>query len=818
MANAEIALAPGYALNEYRIESTLGIGGFGLTYLATDCNLKLKVAIKEYMPSDLASRCDDQSIEPKSDESRDTFNWGLARFLDESRTLASFRHPNIVRVMRFFEANKTAYMVMEFVAGQSFTEWVKPRRPLAEKEVLSIINPLLDGLELIHQGGYLHRDIKPSNIFIREDSSPVLLDFGSARAVSANTELTAIVTPGYAPFEQSHSHGNQGPWSDLYAIGAVLYWIVTGQRPVEAAARVRRDVMAPASQIGDPSRYSAGLLQAIDWALKPDEEARPQSVAEFRRTLQQLMPAPDLRATVMNVHPHSQPPSHPPSQPPSQPPSHSMPPSTTLATTLVFDSDTLKKVAADLAAHIGPIASVVVKSAAKKNANLAQLAEAVSKEIADEKARAAFLKKYASAEKTSLVSDSTRLTSGDAATAKAAPVHFDAQALAKAELALARYIGGVARSVVSRAAMQARDVAELYLLLADSIENKDDKRVFIRKALSARDDHTERAPSPVSGPAELTRPAGSTVLAPVEPTPIPSSNQAYTQAAVMFADISGSTRLYEMAGDAIASAAIEQHLALLKRKTAGAGGRVIKTIGDEIMATFPSADSAAGAAVDMQCSIAQMPLVAGIKIGIRIGFNFGPVVERDGDVFGDAVNVAARLTSQAQKDQIITSFETVEALSPILKLACRRLYSIQVKGKEQEVELCQVAWQQSDDATTLVRTPASMQTRTARLRLRYHSQEIVLDHTRSSLSLGREKTVDLVVEDSKASRAHCKIERRMDKFVLADHSGNGTYVTVDGDREVVLKREEFTLRGHGWIALGQPRAATNELVEFFCES
>src|SRR5881396_827519 len=168
---AEIALPRGYSLHEYRVEETLGIGGFGLTYLATDSNLNLKVAIKEYLPGDLAQRGEDQSVQPKSESSSESFKWGLSRFLDESRTLASFRHPNIVRVLRFFEANRTAYMAMEFVAGQPLGEWIRTRRPLEQSAVLAIATPLLDGLELIHRTGYLHRDVKPGNVFIRDDGS-----------------------------------------------------------------------------------------------------------------------------------------------------------------------------------------------------------------------------------------------------------------------------------------------------------------------------------------------------------------------------------------------------------------------------------------------------------------------------------------------------------------------------------------------------------------------------------------------------------------------------------------------------------------------
>ncbi|MEO8410675.1 MAG: adenylate/guanylate cyclase domain-containing protein [Propionivibrio sp.] len=290
------------------------------------------------------------------------------------------------------------------------------------------------------------------------------------------------------------------------------------------------------------------------------------------------------------------------------------------------------------------------------------------------------------------------------------------------------------------------------------------------------------------------------------------------QAAVLFADVSGSTRLYEIAGDAIASAAIDKCLALLRQVTEAIGGRVVKTLGDEIMSVFASADAAAVAAMDMQNGVTRLPPAAGIKIGIRIGFNFGPVVERNQDVFGDAVNVAARLASMAQRDQIITSRETVQALSPVLRDSCRQLYSIQVKGKAQEVELCEVMWQQNKDATTLVMSmPRPRQPRTSVLRLYHADREIVLDATRGSLTLGRDKSAELVIQDAQSSRMHCRIERRMDKFILADHSTNGTYVTVEGDKEIILLREEFTLRSHGWIAFGQARADTVEVVEFFYE-
>ncbi len=225
MAAAETAnaLPRGYALHEYHIESVLGAGGFGLTYLATDANLNLKVALKEYLPGDFAARAEDSTVQPKPGDAAESFQWGLQRFMDEAKTLASFRHPNIVRVMRFFEANKTGYMVMEFVEGKPLPEWIGPRRPLPQQSLQALAGPLLDGLAVIHKSGFLHRDIKPANIFMRDDGSPVLLDFGSARELKGgNQELTAVVSPGYAPLEQYHAHGKQGPWSDLYAFGGVM--------------------------------------------------------------------------------------------------------------------------------------------------------------------------------------------------------------------------------------------------------------------------------------------------------------------------------------------------------------------------------------------------------------------------------------------------------------------------------------------------------------------------------------------------------------------------------------------------------------------
>lgn len=470
MAEAANALPAGYALHEYRIDAVLGAGGFGLTYLATDSNLNLKVAVKEYLPGDFASRSEDSTVQPRSEDTTESFQWGLRRFMDEAKTLASFRHPNIVRVMRFFEANQTGYMVMEFVEGKPLSEWITARRPLPQAALVGMVGPLLDGLEVIHKAGYLHRDIKPANIFMRDDGSPVLIDFGSARHLAGgNQELTAVVSPGYAPLEQYHAHGKQGPWSDLYAFGGVMYWMVTGNKPVEAAARVRKDVQPPAAQAGDSRHYTREFLEALDWALNPNEDERPQSVSEFKRRLaggaavatERTIPLSAADAPTVVARPADA-------------------AGMTGLTGVVLDREQVKLVEAEIARHLGPIAAVVVRNAAKKALSIAALAQAVAPEITDEKVRAAFIKKFVAGESSSKpVGDPTRK-----ATELTVSQKFTPETLQKAEVALAQYIGAIAKVVVKRSAAKARDEAELYLLIADEIKDPAERKAFVRKAVS----------------------------------------------------------------------------------------------------------------------------------------------------------------------------------------------------------------------------------------------------------------------------------------------------------------------------------------------
>ena len=470
MAHAADSLPRGYRLHEYHIESVLGAGGFGLTYLATDANLNLKVALKEYLPGDFAARAEDSTVQPKAGDAAEWFQWGLRRFMDEAKTLASFRHPNIVRVMRFFEANKTGYMVMEFVEGKPLPDWIRPRRPLPQQSLQAVAGPLLDGLEVIHQAGFLHRDIKPANIFMRDDCSPVLLDFGSARELKGgDQELTVVATPGYAPLEQYDAHGKQGPWSDLYAFGGVMYWMLTGNKPVEAAARVRQDILPSAEATAAGWGYTPDFLAAVDWALKPDEDERPQSVAEFRRRLirgpQSASADPTIalgatEATVLVKAAEAG--------------------SETRMSGTALDREQVERVEAEIVRYLGPIGAVVVRKAARNTASIAALAQAVAGEIADDEARAAFVRKFVSGDVAGRPTGDPARKVSDASISR----KFTSEVLQKAESALAQHIGAVAKVVVRRAAAKARDEADLYLQIADEIKDPTERKIFIRKAVA----------------------------------------------------------------------------------------------------------------------------------------------------------------------------------------------------------------------------------------------------------------------------------------------------------------------------------------------
>lgn len=277
------ALPKGFELHGYRIEKTLGGGGFSIVYLATDMKTEARVAIKEYLPADQARRLEDASVESISGESTsNTFRKGLKRFFDEAAALAKVDHPNIVRVTDFFRANNTVYLVMHYERGKDLRTYIKRHSgKLSEKFIRRVFPQLLLGLWELHKNNLLHLDIKPANIYLRPGGRPLLLDFGAARLAEKDSKLTGphTLTLGFAPIEQ-HRHAEVGPWSDMYAIGASMWACMSGRPPPPSTERVVDDKLKPAVQTFS-RHYSKELLQAVDWCLRLNQADRPQSVQEL---------------------------------------------------------------------------------------------------------------------------------------------------------------------------------------------------------------------------------------------------------------------------------------------------------------------------------------------------------------------------------------------------------------------------------------------------------------------------------------------------------------------------------------------------------
>ncbi len=259
-------------------------GGFGITYLGWDINLATLVAIKEYLPRDYAGRdADHASVMAHSREDANLFRFGLEQFLQEARTLARFDHPNVVRTRSFFEQHGTAYLVMDYLQGVNLAEYVLARGGrLTEEQASEIMKPIIDGLQEVHAKGFLHRDIKPQNIYVTSTGRPILLDFGAARQAMGerSRSLSVVLTPGFSPYEQYHRRGEQGPWTDLYALAATYYYLLAGQAPPDAPERVAKDELIPLFQFAP--MISPGLNAAIMQALSLEAGARPQDVFMFR--------------------------------------------------------------------------------------------------------------------------------------------------------------------------------------------------------------------------------------------------------------------------------------------------------------------------------------------------------------------------------------------------------------------------------------------------------------------------------------------------------------------------------------------------------
>lgn len=271
---------------------------------------------------------------------------------------------------------------------------------------------------------------------------------------------------------------------------------------------------------------------------------------------------------------------------------------------------------------------------------------------------------------------------------------------------------------------------------------------------------------------------------------------------VLFADICGSSRLYEKLGDTEALRAVERCLHRMERAAEAAKGRIIKTVGDELMVAFDSAEAATHAAGEIQLRVDALPPVSGVSLAIRIGFHHGDVIEENNDVFGDTVNLASRLAALAKAGQVLTTVETAALLPAELRERTRPIEALTVKGKDEAVDVCEVLWNRGDEELTMRYSAQPPAVKDTRLRLRHGEEEVWLAASRPNAVIGRDPNADLVTRDSRASRSHGRVERRRDKYVLIDESTNGTYVKFQGEPEIVLRREEVILRGRGRIALG----------------
>ena len=446
-------LPQGEQIENYAIENYLGAGGFGITYRALDRSLGCRVAIKEYFPSQWASReINSQNVIHKDPASSKVYRLGLQRFLEEARTLAQFKNNHIVRVSRFIEANNTAYIIMDYEEGLSLQHFLNHCHRLTEKEIRLITRPILKGLLTIHDEHYLHRDIKPSNIYLRKNGSPVLIDFGSARHEMSNMNepLSRAISAGYTPYEQYNKHDQQGPWTDIYSLGATLYQCISGKRPVPALNRTSAldngepDPHTPATTIGK-DYYSQELLSAIDFMLQVYANDRPSCTTELLHLFDIDINMSEEYDSVLN---HRQ---------------------------IEWDPEFLKKIENNLTEYLGPLASMLIRQACATSNNQDELIHTLTDSIDDRDEQVRFYKKFKQVASTSSSISSRNTTSVDLDS-----ILCD-QFIDIAKENLAFYIGPIAHTLVHNALNNATDYNNLLELLACEIPVSTERNTFIRR-------------------------------------------------------------------------------------------------------------------------------------------------------------------------------------------------------------------------------------------------------------------------------------------------------------------------------------------------
>jgi serine/threonine protein kinase len=476
------ALPVGTKIQNYEIQSVLGIGGFGITYKAYDSTLERVVAIKEYLPTGLAVRVGDgTTVIPKSEGDAQDYHYGLKRFLDEARTLARFHERSIVRVIAYMEAHGTAYFVMDYEEGDCLDTRLKAVVTLPQDEIVRVLLPIVQGLRAVHAQNFLHRDIKPLNIYVRRDGSPVLLDFGAAReALGAQSRVvTRMVTPGYAPFEQYLANTKQGPWSDIYAIGATMYHCAIGVAPMAATERVAAvhdKEPDPVRKIADTlkSKFAPEFVDVLMWMLEPMAKDRPQTVDEVLPALEACLggrqpaaPAPTGRRRIVRSTGADE------DEVDLTAPAVTLPP------------ETLHAIEVNLAQHIGPMSKVLVQKAAARAADVGALTELLSRFIDSDAARTSFLASTRALSSSEVLGRNPPASVPPAPAApgtgaRAARPAVDAALIEAAERELAGYLGPMARILVKRAASGAEDARDFCERLAQELHDPDKRDAFVR--------------------------------------------------------------------------------------------------------------------------------------------------------------------------------------------------------------------------------------------------------------------------------------------------------------------------------------------------
>ena len=455
-------LKQGTMLDTYQIHQVLGVGGFGITYKALDLTLDCLVAVKEYFPAHLAVRSRTSNyIQPKTESDVSTYDFGLQRFMDEARLLAKFTDHNIVRVRRYIEGNGTAYIIMDFEEGLPLSRYLMRCNTLSETEVKTVFQPILNGLRTVHGMRVLHRDIKPPNIYLRTGGSPVLLDFGAARhAVNyQGNDVTNMGTHFYAPYEQFTTTEEQGPWTDIYSLGATIYHCLTGRPPISSLDRIsaahanRQDPLTP-TQRTCQGRYSQDLLECVDWMMQVRSTDRPQ-------TTEELIP---IFANTGGQNPTK----------------------TILSKNdMDWSTELIRQAETQLAKYLGPLAGVIIRQTLTKVSTVENLYVALSAHIDSSHEREQFLKAVnANASITSTLNRrnhavTMKLTTHPPTPKPKAPVERINQVLReKLEQQLAYHIGPLSRLLVRQAVEANYDLEQIIDILVKELPSEIDRERF----------------------------------------------------------------------------------------------------------------------------------------------------------------------------------------------------------------------------------------------------------------------------------------------------------------------------------------------------